>query len=145
MQWINVHLEILKFLVHIGANLNAKDSLDRTPLHIASSIRGQLSIVKFLVGKEVDLDARDYDSRTPLHHAAENGKLEIVKYLIYKGARLNAADVFGQTPLHRASGYGGHLNVAMFLVDRDGDLQCSRQRWPDTITSCSVSRKLTYR
>ena len=76
----NGRLEVVKFLVSIGCDKEARDNYGRTPLHCASS-DGHHEIVKFLVSIGCDKEALDYSGRTPLHYASVYGHLEVVKYL----------------------------------------------------------------
>jgi ankyrin repeat protein len=67
-------LEILKFLVEKGADVNAKDNDEMTPLHYACE-NGNLETVKFLVEKGAEIDEQAYLL------AWEHGTLEMVKFL----------------------------------------------------------------
>ncbi|KAG6823702.1 hypothetical protein H0H87_000480 [Tephrocybe sp. NHM501043] len=51
------HLEIIKFLVEHGANVNAKGRWDETPIH-KSAEQGHHEIVKFLVEHGADVNAK---------------------------------------------------------------------------------------
>ncbi len=97
-------LDIVKYLVEQGANVNARDWFPKTPLHWACE-RSRLEIVEFLVANGADVNAVcDNNGRTPLHYACQRGKLEIVKCLVTHGANLDVKDKqFGRTPLEDAS------------------------------------------
>lgn len=53
-------------------NLDARTSINRTPLHLAC-LHGHLAVVKLLVRALADINALDDDLNTPLHYAAMNG------------------------------------------------------------------------
>ena len=93
------NLALVKQLISKGADVNAKDELEMTPLEAAVE-KGNLSIVKYLVAKGADVNSKNklMFGWTPLHFAAERS-LEVVKYLVSKGADVNAKDENGQTPL----------------------------------------------
>ncbi|WP_214303359.1 ankyrin repeat domain-containing protein [Wolbachia endosymbiont of Erebia cassioides] len=92
-------------LIEAGADINAKDKNERTPLHIAA-VKGYTEIVKVLIDLGADINAKDKNERTPLHIAAVKGYTEIVKVLIDLGADINAKDKNKKTPLHRATEIG---------------------------------------
>ena len=47
-------------------NINAKDTDEQTPLHIACE-KGHLPIVEYLLEKGADIEAKDKWQNTPLH------------------------------------------------------------------------------
>ena len=44
--------------ISLGANVNARDEYDQTPLHFASE-NGHLSVVEYLLDHGADIDAQD--------------------------------------------------------------------------------------
>ena len=72
-------------LLQQGADVNARDDDDMTPLHLAAK-HGHLDMVKYLLSRnDVDVDARDDRDAPPLFYAAEHGHLDMVKYLSSRG------------------------------------------------------------
>lgn len=62
-------------LIELGANLEAKDSHGRTPLHyVAGEICGCQDVARILIGNGAHVNARDNNGKTPLYH---NQKPEI--------------------------------------------------------------------
>jgi ankyrin repeat protein len=53
----------------VGADINAKDHDDSTPLHKAS-VKGHLQVAKELMGHGADIEAKNTDGWTPLIVAA---------------------------------------------------------------------------
>ena len=93
------HTEIIKLLIANGADVNAKNKDERTPLHDATSKER----AEQLVTNGADVNAKDMFGKTPLHYAARSGQKEIVELLIAKGADMNVKDVsFFRTPLDLA-------------------------------------------
>ena len=73
MAWAAVNdtpFEIAKFLIDNGANVNARDHIENTPLHDAAGA-GHREIVAMLISKGADLNARNKDGKTPIDLASE--------------------------------------------------------------------------
>lgn len=96
-----------------SANINAKNSSGKTPLHLACS-EARLETAMFLIDSGAQINAKDNIGYTPLHVAAEaswgvtgwegsGGKErplpELCSMLLKRGADPSARDVFGRTPL----------------------------------------------
>ncbi|XP_044260923.1 uncharacterized protein LOC123008925 [Tribolium madens] len=96
-------LEIFEYLTGVlidkGANIEAKDDDDFTPLHYGAQ-SGNLTIVKLLTRDNLINQVNKYN-RTPLHMAAVKGHHTIVKYLLDYGAQ-QVKDCDGDTPLDDA-------------------------------------------
>jgi len=60
-------LAIARILIEAKANVNARDNIGTTPLHMAVERNGfELAITKFLLAQGADVNARDEDGKTPL-------------------------------------------------------------------------------
>ncbi|MHC4704673.1 MAG: ankyrin repeat domain-containing protein, partial [Planctomycetota bacterium] len=73
-------LEAFEWLLAKGANVNARDRWDRTPLHIAT-IEGRVDIVERLKQAGANVNVIDYKGRTPLYFARMYNRKEIVSIL----------------------------------------------------------------
>ena len=113
-------VSLIKLILDNGANINARSSSQRTPLHKAC-INGNMDLVVALVNQDADVDARDNNKLTPLHHACITGIMEVVMALVDRGADVDARDAAQMTPLHWAC-IKGHMEVAMALIDRGADV-----------------------
>jgi len=109
----------VKKLLDRGANLNAKNILGLTPLHIAA-MYGNLELVDLLLKYGADANAKTDHAVTPLHLAASWGRADVVKMLLERGADVNARDDKGWTPLHFAT-LNNHSNVAKILLENGAD------------------------
>ena len=113
------NLEIVRYLVKNGADVNFIDACDGTALMEASE-SGNLEIVKYLVENGANIHFKNYRGETALMNASAKGNLEVVKYLIEKGADVNVISK-GYTALIVASDYS-HLEVVKHLVEKGADV-----------------------
>ncbi|KAK3859862.1 hypothetical protein Pcinc_034051 [Petrolisthes cinctipes] len=106
---------VIRILVECGANVNARDIYDQTPLHYAA-MRGNDPAARDLLQCDgVMPEARDKQLMTPLFVAATFGNLEICRRLIQAGAHLFSKDESEQNALHRAC-MEGHLKIVELLL-----------------------------
>ncbi|KEF55676.1 uncharacterized protein A1O9_08426 [Exophiala aquamarina CBS 119918] len=108
-------LELAKFLIDHGADVNASNKSRETPL-LLSAERGFLQLLKLLVQRDADLKAKTEEASTMLHLAAFYSHADILAWLIKRGADLELKDKEGCTALHMAS-HSGALEVARMLLD----------------------------
>lgn len=73
-------LEVVKYLVERGADVNAENGGGSTALHLAAAY-GQLEVVKYLVGQGAIVTATDNRGRTPRSEALVGGHPAVVRYL----------------------------------------------------------------
>ena len=77
----NTPFKVIKSLVLHGANVNAKTSIGRTPLHMAC-INGNLPAMKYLLSRGANLYTTDMFGNTLMHMACSNNYTDIAKFLI---------------------------------------------------------------
>lgn len=111
---------LVKKLIAEGANVNAKDKEDITPLMFAV-LNNFDRIVNILIQKGADVNARDNEGQTPLKTAImsldQRSAVKIAKELIKAGANVNAVDNKGDTLLKTAvKGYPGTPTAAISMV-----------------------------
>ena len=85
------NFEVVQYLVEKGANIEAKNIDQWTPLHFASR-KGSLPIVQYLIEKGANIEGKDNEQKTPLYISFERNNTTIVEYLIEKGARYDIQD-----------------------------------------------------
>jgi hypothetical protein len=105
-------VEKVKKLLKEGADVNAKDKWDDTPLHLAA-IYGHIEVVKVLIENGAYVNAKNKFGNTPLHAAALNGHINVIKMLLERGAYLNIKNNEGKTAidLAREKGYFNIVNL----------------------------------
>ena len=62
-------LEVVKYLISLGCDVNVKTPMSITPLYDAAW-SNSLEVVQYLISQGADIHARDYDGDTPLYAAA---------------------------------------------------------------------------
>jgi ankyrin repeat protein len=94
-------VEALNVLLKAGAEVNAKNGLNVTPLHFAGA---EMAKVRMLVDAGADVDAKSKGERTALIVAAGRpGSHETVRLLLSKGANTTVADRGSFTALIEAA------------------------------------------
>ena len=96
------HLEVIRYLVEAGAEVDGGDSDGSTPLHVAA-LRGHLTCVEYLVENGADVALQDQNGAWALTFAFSGGNEEVVANLIESGAPLDLTTGNGITPLHYAA------------------------------------------
>lgn len=149
--------EMMKLLLEFGANVNAKDSEQWTPLHAAATC-GHIHIVKYLIVKGADLLAVNADGNMPYDICDDDSTLDYIenemakkgitqemidhtraateilmlndlKSLVAKGESVDSMNHAGASPLHIASA-NGYLSVLEFLLDQHVTIDvCDDDQW----------------
>lgn len=123
---LNNNLEMVQVLVEAGADINARDAFECTPLlYSVASKNGDVSIAKLLVEKGADVFVRDKNDRSALKLALENRHFEIAKLIVQvitrSGININAQDRTGSTLLMNAVDHGDPEFVKC-IIDAGADV-----------------------
>ena len=127
------YIELVKQLIHHGADILARDSDGVMPLHFAASGGCSPEVVTLLIkeGAPVDATSTTLSRLTPLHYAASSPNTtviaEVVKRLLQAGANREAVTGIEKlTPLHCAAAECG-LSTVKILLDH-GANPCARTK-----------------
>lgn len=82
----------MDWLITQGADINARDEYERTPLHYHAQVNN-VEKVALLLERGADIEAQDKYKNTPLHFAEYNA--EVAQLFIEKGADIKAKDNMG--------------------------------------------------
>ena len=124
----------LQALIEAGADIEARNDIEQTPLHQASY--SSPSSVKVLIEAGADVNkpvsARTVDAygtlygvvhnATPMYASAQEGHTHVVMELIKAGADLNQANSNDATPLYIAA-QNGHEAIAALLIQAGADVR----------------------
>jgi ankyrin repeat protein len=138
------HLEIARFLIQSGADVNSMNSSLRNPVLMAG-YQGHKDVVKLLLENGANFDYVDDRGYTPLRWAAVRGKKDVVELYVAKGAKISiheaaacghfgfidkklseGADINrlnqdGRTPLHQTV-YSGNVETIEYLINKGADI-----------------------
>jgi ankyrin repeat protein len=116
--------DIVKLLIDAGADLEAEDFNNMTPLAwvVNKHETAAAAVVKLLIDAGADLTKTyESDGNTVLHWAAESGLVDIAKLLIDAGADPDAENKHAATPLHHAAGLH-KVDIVKLLIDAGANL-----------------------
>jgi ankyrin repeat protein len=119
------HPQVVRLLVELGANVNAKTRLGVTPPFILpNSVPGFGHGIGIVRGGSPDRGRRAPTPglMSPLQYAARDGRLETVKILLTSGADINQVEANEITPLITAI-TNNHPDVATYLIEQGADVK----------------------
>mmetsp|Transcript_20859 Transcript_20859/g.23830 ORF Transcript_20859/g.23830 Transcript_20859/m.23830 type:complete len:368 (-) Transcript_20859:197-1300(-) len=115
------HLEVAKFLVEKGADVDVRSSEDKTTPLENACLCGYAEFVEFLVKHGANVRTTNPRGITPLHIASRYGHTEIVDFLIRSDAEINARDADQWHPLDFAICFD-HVEIVKLLVNAGADV-----------------------
>ncbi|MHC1704037.1 MAG: ankyrin repeat domain-containing protein [Tenuifilaceae bacterium] len=141
-------IDIVKFLIDKGSDVNITSNTGETPLHIAAKLRMN-DIVLLLISKGAKIDINDGANYTPLtnaihHHnsiSQVSGKLETVKILVENGADINKKGMWGWFPIQVAAEFGP-VEVVDYLIDKGAIIPTEQGQDSYQLLNASCTRGL---
>lgn len=97
------HMELVQFLLSVGASLEVADDDGDTALHY-SAFGNQPEIMEILLKQNADIDAVNKGRCSALHVAVNKQHLHCVVMLLKYKCNVNIQDSYGDTALHDAIG-----------------------------------------
>ena len=116
-----VHLDVVKFLVEKGADVNAEDSNKIVPLHSLAT-RNNAAAIAVLLDNGAEVDFEDYGGNTALHYAALSDAKDAVEILLAAGADIEKIEDYGRTPLVLCARERGGPVTIKVLLDAGADV-----------------------
>ena len=112
------NIELLRFLLDNGGNVDIEDHMKCTPLHEAAKY-GRTECALLLLQRGADINRKGYYDQTPIYYRI--GDAEFVRFAIEHGASVIARDSHNGTPLHGAVKLR-RLDVVRVLIEHGADI-----------------------
>lgn len=107
--------ETADYLLRSGVEIDAKDSMYRTPLWLSASLPYE-DVVRLLIDKGARTDIKDLrHGQSPIHVASRKGHIAIFKLLLDNGADIEDTTRNGETALMLAVEHGQEAAVRLLL------------------------------
>lgn len=146
----------MKVLLNAGANVMAKDIIDRTALHLAV-LSTHPEAIPLLAAYHADIDAKGMFGWTPSILASRQGAHDLLDLLLLAGATVDASDAGGWTALFHAT-WGNRTECIKRLINAGANpLQRSKTGWTvyhvaearglfdiDTLFCCDADPQLLF-
>ncbi|XP_070571606.1 ankyrin repeat domain-containing protein 7-like [Ptychodera flava] len=94
---VKKRVDVLKFLLDNGADLNHRYAGGNTPLHYSAGMTGPTDILETLLSYGADVDALNDDQCTPLFFAMQGNNMYSASLLIDNGSNLGHKNIQGLT------------------------------------------------
>jgi len=96
------NIELVRYLIERGSDVNKVNNYDYTPLHIACELNCD-EIIKILLENSADPNILNTDSENPLMLYVKDGKnLSIIELLIESGTNLDHENQYGDNVFERS-------------------------------------------
>ncbi len=114
-------VEMIRFLLDKGANVEYKSADGYTPLMLAG-MRGSMEAAQFLLSVGANVKTKSNGGMSALSFSVAAGKVNTVNLLLDKGSDPNNAPPNGSSELHMAAGLG-HVEIAKMLMAKGANPQ----------------------
>jgi ankyrin repeat protein len=114
---------MVRVLISHGADVNAEDEWDDTPLHEAmTGDRAEADMVRLLAAHGADVNAENDLGGTPLGRAAGFKDIDVVEALLACGAKPDRVNRFDGTAVLHWSVSKGQLDIVEMFLKHDADV-----------------------
>ncbi|XP_069104424.1 ankyrin repeat and SOCS box protein 10-like [Argopecten irradians] len=139
-------LECAKLLMEFGANVQASDEWNMTPL-MYCMVRHFVDIAKELLSRDSHaVHSQDRFGKSVIHCATESGSVELLKLVLSHGADVNQTDWYGITPLMTlcaGAGIRHSVELCHVLLDAGADVEMKDVRSKRTALQFAAVQKNT--
>ena len=149
--------QLVKILLHNGADLNIADTNNDSILHSAMYGRCSTGIIEEIINHCGHINVVNKDEATPLLLACGTAQTESVRLLLKAKADPNIADADGNTCLHAAIAADCSKEMLQEIIDNGGDvnavnrrgqtpllLSCNYKHMDSVLVLLGVGADLTY-
>ena len=130
------HMEMAKFLIEHGADINATNAKGATMLWMAVD-NGDLELAKFLIGNGADVNFDEKNIGPILIRTSINHNPEMAEYLISKGANVNGKNKHGRTPLMAAAAQARNINLVKLFIKHGADVNARNSKGGSALMAAS--------
>ena len=117
----------------MNIDVNLKDTVGRTPLHIAAE-KGNIDVAMFLIENGANVNVADTNGNTPLVFIInKTGNPKVTQRLLEKGASVNAQNRTGETALMYAA-WHGYSTIVQLLLEYRADVTLKNKQGNTALT-----------
>jgi ankyrin repeat protein len=126
-------LEVMRLLLAHGADVNVKDLIGMTPLHLVAESWYHPLVevsepIQMFMQSGANIDVANKAGRVALHLAVRNSRASAVELLLYHGAEPNKFDYKGRSPLYYAMKSCPRSEMVTLLLEHGADLKTEDHR-----------------
>lgn len=121
----NNNLSEVKKWLSVGAEVNARDTYNTTPLHLVAFENvdeSHFEVAEVLLNNGADLNARDALDRTPLYLLVQNGSARIIRLFMNFNADFTVTNDSRRNLLFSAASNNKNEEVIQLLIDQGTDV-----------------------
>jgi ankyrin repeat protein len=120
-------IDCVKKLINIGVNINKKDCLKNTPLHIACMDSKPIIAKLLLDTPNIDMSSLNCFNECPLLASCASNSIDCVKLLLDNNAYPHRRDNKGNNAIHIACEYG-NIEIIQLLLNNGVPINCRNSK-----------------
>lgn len=125
----HAELSVIDMLLAKGVDIESRDQLGRTSLHIAAR-EGRADLLPELVSRGATANTTDNHNQTSLEGACRSGSLDTVKFLVSHGAEINHSKGCAALGIVARQGF---LDIVTFLLDNGAEPFSESRNGPELL------------